>query len=341
MKFMKTKTPLLFLAFWLSTLALRAETIEVKLATILPRDVGQDFILRQLAEDWQKASGGAVTLKIAPGGQHDGEAGIVKKLNSRNYQAAMLSAVGLCEIERDVSALQFMPLTFRDWDEVDFVREKIRGKLEDKLRAKGFVVLFWGDAGWVNFFSRKKASTPDEFRKMPIFALAGSTEQVELMKSLGYHPVALETANVHSSFASGMIEAAPLAPVFALGVQIPTEAPHVVDVKWCPIVGAGIIRQDVWDKIPANTQKKLQALCDQAAVRLRAEGRRFHDEALATLRKGPRTDVHTLTPAERAQWEALAAEVRPKVRGRLVPAPIYDEVQQLLKEFRAAKAVCK
>ena len=339
---MKTKTCLCALPILLLfALAVRAQTVEVKLATILPRGVGQDFILRKLADDWRKCSGGNVTLKIAPGGQKDGEAGIVKKLHSKNYQAALLSTVGLCEIEKDVAALQFMPLTFRDWGEVDFVRERIRGRLEDKLRAKSFVVLFWADAGWVNFFSRKPAATPADFKKMNMFAWAGSADHVAMMKSLGYRPVALETENVHSSFASGMIEAAPLPPVFALGVQLPTVAPHVVDVNWCPIVGAGIIRQDVWDVFPPDLQKQLQALCSKAGADLRAEGRRFHDETLVTLRKGPNTHVHALTEGERAQWDAFAVELGSKVRGKIVPASIYDEVQQLLKEFRATKVAGK
>src|SRR6266487_2111667 len=285
---MKTKTRIGTASALLLALVAGAQTVEVKLATILPRGVGQDFIIRKLAEDWQKTSGGTVTLKIAPGAQKDGEAGIVKKLNSKNYQAALLSAVGLAEIEKDVSALQFMPLVFRDWEEVDFVREKIRGRLEDKLRAKGFVALFWADAGWVNFFSKQKATTLAEFKKLSMFSWAGNPDQVEIMKALGYRPVALETDNIHSSFASGMIESAPLAPIFAMGVQIPTVAPHVVDVNWCPIVGAGIIRKDVWGKIPSDTQRPLQVLCDKAGAELRAEGRRFHDEALVTLGKGPK-----------------------------------------------------
>ena len=328
-------------AFLLLALSLRAETVEVKLATILPRGLGQDIILRKLAEDWQKTSSGAVNLKIAPGGQKDGEAGIVKKLNSRNYQAALLSAVGLTEIEKDVSALQMMPLVFRSWEEVDFVREQIRGKLEDKLRAKGFVVLFWADAGWVNFFSMEKATTPAEFKKINIFSWAGEAGQVEIMKALGYRPVALETDNIHSSLASGMIQAAPLAPVFAIAVQIPTVASHVLDVNWCPIVGAGIVRKDTWEKVPPEVRNKLQGLCDKAGADIRAEGRRFHDEALATLRKGPKTHLYTPTPEERAQWEALGVELGPRIRGKLVPGPIYDEVLRLLKEFRAMKTVAK
>src|SRR5580765_5980972 len=168
------------------TFSLGAQTTEIKLATILPRGVGQDFILRKLAEDWKKTSGGSVELKLAPGAQKDGEAGIVKKLNSNNYQVGLLSVGGLSEVERDVTALQLMPLVFRDWDEVDFVREKIRGELEAKLRAKGYVVLFWADSGWVNYFSKEELTTPAGFKKTKMFAWAGNAEQVEIMKSLGY-----------------------------------------------------------------------------------------------------------------------------------------------------------
>lgn len=337
---MKTKIlPALFTL--LTAWTVGAQTTEIKLATILPRGVGQDFILRKLAEDWKKSSGDAVQLKIAPGAQKDGEAGIVRKLNSKNYQAGLLSAVGLSEIEPDVAALQMMPLVFRDWNEVDYVRERIRGKLEAKLLAKGYVVLFWADAGWVNFFSKEAMVTPADFKKSKMFCWAGSADQVEIMKSLGYHPVALETDNIHPGFASGMIESAPITPAFALGFQIPTVAHHVLNVNWSPIVGAAIIRKDVWEKISPEMQTRLLALSDKAAKEIRAEGRRFHDEALVTLAKGPKTQVHNLTPEQQAQWEALGAELGPKVRGKLVPASIYDEVIALLKEYRTTQAAAK
>jgi len=323
----------------LAALTANSQTTEIKLATILPRGVGQDFILRKLAEDWNKATSGTFELKIAPGAQKDGEAGIVRKLHSKNYQAGLLSAVGLSEIEKDVTALQLMPLVFRNWDEVDHVREHIRGPLESKLRAKGFVLLFWADSGWVNFFSKEALATPDDFKKTKMFCWAGNAEQVEIMKSLGYRPYALETDNIHSGFASGMIESAPVTPAFALGCQIPTVAKHVLNVNWSPIVGAAIVRKDVWDAIPPELQKRLLALCNKAGSDIRLEGRRFHQEALATLAKGPKTRVHTPTPEQLAQWDALGIEVGTKVRGKLVPPLIYDEVQSLLKEYRAAQIV--
>jgi TRAP-type C4-dicarboxylate transport system substrate-binding protein len=313
--------------------------LEIRLATILPRGLAQDAVLRKLAQDWRKSSGGSVLLQLSPGGQKDGEAGIVRKLRSANYQAALLSAVGLSEIDPEVAALQKVPLTFENWEEVDFVREKIRSRLEQGLLAKGFVLLFWADSGWVNFFSTKRATTPAELKRMKLWVWAGEAEQVEIMKSLGYQPVALETDNLHSGFATGMIEAAPIASTFALGLQIHTVAPHVLDINWAPIVGAAIIRKDQWDKIPPALRDQLQSLCDKAGAEIRAEGRRFHQDAINTLRKGPKSAVCSLTPEERAQWQKLARELEPRIRGGMVPAPIYDEVKSLLKEYRAGKAV--
>ena len=314
-----------------------AEPAVIRYATIMPKGIGQDFILTKLEQDWRKATDGAFILHRSPGGPKEGEAGIVRKLRSGNYQAAMVSVIGLCEIEPDVAALQKMPLVFRDWAEIDYVREKIRGELEAKVAAQGFIVLFWADSGWVNFFSVREAETPEDFRKMKLFSWAGDEPEVRIMKSLGYQPIALETDYIISSLASGMIDAAPMPPTFALAVQVPSVAPHVLEMNWAPIVGACVIRKDVWDRISPDVQARLRLICDAAAAGLRAEGRQFHEDAMATLRKGPKTYVHSLTAEQRAAWDAFAQDLWTKVRGTLVSAPIFDEVQQLLQEYRASK----
>lgn len=330
----------LLILLWSIVTAHPATSTDINFATILPRDVGQDFVIKKLVQDWNKASKNAFVLHQSLGGPKDGEAGIVRKLRAGNYHAALLSAVGLAEIDPDSTALQVMPLAFRSWAEVDFVRERLSARLESGLRAKGFRILFWADAGWVNFFSVREAGTPSDLKAMKMFVWAGHEKQVQLMKELGYHPVALETDSILTGFGTlgnRMIEAAPLPLGWALALRIQTPAPHVLAVNWVPIVGATIIREDVWNKIPADLRMELQRLCDLAGTEIRAEGRRFHDEALATLKKGPRTQVHEVAPGEFAEWQKLADEVGPKVRGNLVPAPIYDEVFSLLNEFRARR----
>jgi TRAP-type C4-dicarboxylate transport system substrate-binding protein len=82
------------------------------------------------------------------------------------------------------------------------------------------VVIGWGDAGWVRFFSKEAALRPDDFKKMKFFAWGSEPEQQAIMKSLGYTPVPLETSDILPAIQTGMINVVPATPYFALASQV-------------------------------------------------------------------------------------------------------------------------
>jgi len=103
------------------------------------------------------------------------------------------------------------------------------------------VVLGWGDAGWVRFFSKTRAVLPDDFKGMKFFAWGSEPEQQEIMKSLSYTPVPLETADILPAMQTGMVEVVPSTPYFALAGQIFNTAQHMLEINWAPIVGALVV----------------------------------------------------------------------------------------------------
>ena len=145
----------------------------------------------EIGETWRNAEGGNAKYLVYTDGSQGGEAEMARRMRIGQLQGALLSVVGLREIEPSISALQAMPLLFRTWEEVDYVREKMRAGMEKKFLDKGFVVLAWGDAGWVRFFSKEAAFRPDDYKKMKFFAWGSEPEQQAIMKSLGYTPVPL------------------------------------------------------------------------------------------------------------------------------------------------------
>jgi len=42
------------------------------------------------------------------------------------------------------------------------VRDRIAPRLEKIIESRGYLVLNWGDAGWVYFFTKSPAVRPDE-----------------------------------------------------------------------------------------------------------------------------------------------------------------------------------
>ncbi len=204
-----------------------SDTVTIRLGTILPSGTAQYSLIQELGETWRKESAGAVKLTLYPDGRLGGEAEMVKKLRIKQINAGLFSAVGLAEIDPSANGLQIMPLMFHTWEEVDYVREHVRPLLEQRIRAKGFEVLFWADAGWVKFFSKDAAIHPDEFRKMKTFAWAGDPQQFAITQAVGFQPVSLETTDILLGLNTGMITTVGVPPLIALAGQYYRPAPHM------------------------------------------------------------------------------------------------------------------
>ena len=325
-------------ASWSATSLLGADgATRVKLATLAPRGTSPHKILAVMGEKWRNDSGGRVVVTIYPDGVMGGEAETVRRMRMGQLQAAMLSVTGLAEIDKSVTALQNMPLMFRSLDEVAFVREKLREDLEKRFLEKGFVVLFWGDVGWVRIFSKQPLAHPDDLKKMKLFTWAGDPEQKELMEELGLHPVPLETTDILTGLSTGMIDAVPAPPFIALAGQFYGPCRHIIELNYAPLVGGTVITKKAWDSIPSDLRPALLRAAAEAGEQITARNRAESDEAVEAMKKRG-LKVQAVSLQLEAEWRQFVEVAYPKIRGGLVPAEMFDKVQRLLQDYRAKGA---
>jgi TRAP-type C4-dicarboxylate transport system substrate-binding protein len=230
-----------------------------------------------------------------------------------------------------------MPLLFRSWEELDYVREKMRPAMEKKFLDKGFVVLAWGDAGWVRFFSKEAALRPDDYKRMKFFAWGSEPDQQNIMKSLGYTPVPLETTDILPAIQTGMINVVPSTPYFALATQVYNTAPHMLDINWAPIVGALVVTRKSWEGMSPEVQKAVRAASDKAGAEIRTKARQEVEEAVDAMKKRGLT-VNKPNAAQMKEWNDLAEKLYPRIRGTMVPNETFDDVMAHLKTYRAGQA---
>jgi TRAP-type transport system periplasmic protein len=322
-------------ALWMPSGAFAADK-QLRIGTLAPKNSLYHRQMMELGEVWRASEGGNAKYLVYPDGSQGGESELARRMRIGQLQGALLSVVGLREIEPSISALQNLPLLFKNWDEVDYVREKMRPGIEKKFLEKGFVVLAWGDAGWVRFFSKQAAVRPDDYKRMKFFAWGSEPEQQSIMKSLGYTPVPLETADILPSMQTGMINVVPSTPYFALASQIYNTAGNMLDINWAPIVGALVVTKKAWDDMSPATQTALRAASDKAGVQLRNKARQEVDEAVDAMTKRG-LKVNKPTPEQMREWDALAETLYPRIRGTMVPADTFDEVFVHLKAYRATR----
>ena len=308
----------------------------LRIGTLAPKNSLYHRQLLEIGEAWRQAQGGNAKYVVFPDGSQGGEAELARRMRIGQLQGALLSIVGLSEIEPSINALQSIPLLFKTWEEVDYVREKMRASMEKKFLDKGFVVLAWGDAGWVRFFSKDALMRPDDFKKMKFFSFAGESEQQEIMKSLGFTPVPLETTDILPSIQTGMINVVPSTPYFALATQIYGKVPHMLEINWAPVVGALVVTQKAWDDMSPAGRQALRSAGEKAGVLIRNKARQEVEEAVEAMRKRGLV-VNKPNPDQLREWQELADKLYPRIRGNSVPAETFDEVFQHVKAYRAGR----
>jgi TRAP-type C4-dicarboxylate transport system substrate-binding protein len=309
----------------------------VRLGTLAQRGTSMHKMLIEMGENWRAAPDGGADLIIYPDGTMGSEVDMVRRMRMGQLQAAMLTAAGLGEIEKDMNVLQSMPLVYRSFDEVEYIRGQLKQELEAKLAAKGFVVIFWGDAGWVHFFSRIAARVPDDFKKMKIFTGADSYSQIQLMKEAGFNPVPLEWNDVLTGIKTGMIDAIPVIPLYALAGQYYTGLKYMLEVNWVPLPGAVVVTKSVWDSFSSDAQRAMLETGREAGLKITSKTRQENDEAVITMQNKHGLQVLPVTPEMDEKWQQLAITLRPAIRGKLVPEAMFDRVLHLLEQYRKSR----
>ena len=306
---------------------------ELRIATVAPAGSSFHKRLQSLGNEWSHGAGG-VSMNIYAGTQ-GGELQIVRRMRVGQIQGAMLTSVGLAQIERSVTALQYMPMMFHDWDDVDAVREKLRPDLERRLSDAGYVVMFWADAGWVRYFSNKPIQRLQDLKSLRVYASSGDPESVELMKSY-YTPVVLEPEQILLGLRNGMIDALPVPAFLANFSQVPTYAPYMLDLRWAPITGALVLTKRAWDKLDPAAQAWLRETSDRAGVEMRRASRAEDEQAVQAMKDKMGLKVLPMTAEAEREWRAEVARIYPRIRGTLVPAPMFDVTVETLKARHAA-----
>ena len=323
------------LALGLFTFSQNAEAqTRLRMGTLAPRDTTFHKTIMDMGEAWKKASDGKVLLTVYTDGQMGSEADMVRRMRVGQLQAAMLTVGGLQAIEPSVSALQNMPLVFRDFDELDYITARLEPELEKKFEEKGFVVLFWADAGWVRFFSKKPLLLPEDTKNLKLFVTAGDTATLDIVKSFGIKGIPLSMTDILTGLQTGLIDAVPTIPLYALTGQFDGTASHMTDINYAPLVGATVVTKKAWNALTPEQQRQFREAANVAGEKIRARSRLEAEEAVqAMVKRG--LSVHHLNPTQKDSWQSFMEEnVYPAIRGKIVPADKFDEVMKLLAEYR-------
>ena len=311
----------------------QAATVTIKIATLAPEGSTWYKALRQMGDQWAEISNGDVQLKIYAGGVVGNEGAMVRKMRIGQLHAGAVTNLGLMDIDPSAQVTQ-APMLIQSYDELDYVMKKMGPEFERRIAEKGFVLLNWGDAGWVHFFSNAPMLEPKDANQFKTYAWSGDPTSVEIFKAAGFTPVVLDSTDVLPSLQSGLVNAFPGTPLSALALQWFALAKHMLDVPWAPLMGGTVITKEAWDSIPAQYHEPFLKAAREVGDSIKDEVRRQDKKAIEVMKKYGLT-VHAATPEQKAAWEKIAVALYPIVRTKMVPPEIFDEAKRHVEAYRS------
>jgi TRAP-type C4-dicarboxylate transport system substrate-binding protein len=324
-----------FISIFLFLALVPLSSLTLKLGSVAPAGSDWDIALKQMADDWRIITNGQVKVKIYPGGIAGSEDNMIQKMRIGQLDMAVLTAIGMNKIVPETFVLS-LPFLFDNDDEVNFMLKNITPQFDDNFREKGFEVLVWSSTGWVRFFSKDQATSPDLLRRHKIGVSATETEMQDAWKTLNFHVIPLELADTLSGLQSGMIEAFYAPPLAAAAYQWFALTPHMNAKPISPLLGGIVISDRTWNRIPAQYHDQLKEAVVRASSQFNTFSKEMNEEALKVmLEYGLQIDQPT--EKEEYEWSTLFDEEYSAIvgPGKLIPTSALDMVKLKLEEFRS------
>jgi TRAP-type C4-dicarboxylate transport system substrate-binding protein len=312
--------------------ASQAGALVIKVGSVAPEGSPWDKALKRIALDWQKISGGRVTMKIYSGGIAGDEPDMIRMMRINQIQAAAMTGSGLGKIDPNFLVYQLPFLTQTD-EELDYLFEKLRPELEALLEAKGFTFLAIIKSGWLRFFSKEKVITPEDFQKLKFFVMEGSPEVDQAWKAMGFHIVPLPPNDAFAALQSGMVEVFTASPLTAAAMQWFALAPHMTDFYWSPLTAGLIITNQTWQRIPADLRPKLKEATQRSLHDLEAEIMAVEKQAIEVMKENGLV-IHEIPPAALQQWKDLVEKGFGILIGDVISRDLYEKAKRIVSEYR-------
>ena len=308
--------------------ALAQQPIVIKFSHVValdtPKGKGAEYF-KKLAEERTK---GRVKVEVYPNSQlyKDGEEMEALQLGSVQMLAPSVAKFG------PLGAREFevfdLPYIFDSFAELHKVTDGPVGKkLFKKLETKNITGLAFWDNGFKDFSANRALKVPGDVKGLKMRIQSSNVLDAEI-RALGGLPQKMAFSEVYQGLQTGVVDGTENPPS-----NFYTQKMHEVQ-KFLTLTDHGVIEYAVivnkpfWDGLPADIRTTLEGAMKDATKYANDIAKKENDDALEGVRKSGKTEVITLTPAQKAEWKKALLPVHREMESRIGK----EMIQEVYKE---------
>ncbi len=307
-----------------------------KIATLAPENTQWTTAMRKAADKIREETDGRVKIRFFGGGVMGNDNQVLRKIRIGQLQGAAVSSGPLTQFSRSLE-LYSLPMVFRNYAEVDHVRQLFDQRLQDGLADAGYISFGFAEGGFAYAMSKQRIANVEQAREQKVWIPSGDESALRAVEAFGISPVPLGLADVLLALQTDTVNSVIGPANAALALQWHTQIRYLVNLPLIYTYGTLVIAKRRFNALRPEDRQIVQKHMSEAFRLIDQTNRQDHEAAFAAL-KNQGIEFVDPTAEEASRWRLFADRaVRSTLQAELLSEDLYRELVAALDLYRSTE----
>tara|TARA_B100000131_G_scaffold218173_1_gene209690 strand:+ start:83 stop:1072 length:990 start_codon:yes stop_codon:yes gene_type:complete len=312
--------------------------IQIKIATLAPQNSEWAEKFQKGSIEIQERTENRVKLKFYWGGAQGNAKKILQKIKIRQLHGGTFSPTDFQEVYPDLN-IYGLPFLFKDFDEVDYVRDRVDNQLEQGFKNLGFNTYGFAGGGFAYILSNEPIREYEDLKNKKIWLPQGDLISYEAMRSLNLLPVPLPMTDVLTGLQTGLIDIVAIPPVVALALQWHTKINYITRVPVLYAMGFLAIDSKMINRINTDDQKVLNEVINRIYSEVDSNSQQDSENAYEALSKIGIQEIQFDGDEYQKLTDLLEEPTKKMANDGFYSLELFNEIKMYIDDFRKSSEI--